>query len=50
MADGSNKAPGLFEKMYINKNGVVEKQEFLVSCERGDNKMIFLVRPTDRHD
>ena len=41
MADGSNKAQGLLEKMDMNKNGVVEKQEFLKSCETGDNKMIF---------
>ena len=41
MADGSNKAQGLLEKMDMNKNGVVEKQEFLTSCETGDNKMIF---------
>ena len=41
ISDGSKKAKVLFDKMDINRNGLVEQQEFMHTCETADNKMIF---------
>jgi Ca2+-binding EF-hand superfamily protein len=41
VANGNNKAKVLFDKMDTNKDGVVEKKEFMSTCEAADNKMIF---------
>ena len=41
VANGNNKAKVLFDRMDTNKDGVVEKKEFMSTCETADNKMIF---------
>ena len=41
IAQGNNKAKVLFDKMDTNQDGVVEKKEFMSTCETADNKMIF---------
>ena len=37
----NNKANVLFNKMDTNKDGVVEKKEFMYTCDTNDSKMVF---------
>ena len=41
IVDGGNKTKLLFDKMDINKDGVVDHEEFIYACQTVDDKMVF---------
>ena len=41
IVDGGNKTKLLFDKMDINKDGVVDHDEFIYACQTVDDKMVF---------
>ena len=41
VANVNTMAKVLFDKMDTNKDGVVEKKEFMHTCETADKKMVF---------